>query len=77
MFDYFCFEGDACDSDKDNDGVTNSNDNCPYVINLHQNHTKLTYDLKSMFLTPMFLLVTYGGLLTFLKNMKFLEICTC
>lgn len=41
--------GDVCDNDKDNDGVINSNDNCQYVSNPLQNHTKLTYDLNSTY----------------------------
>ena len=42
-----CFLGDACDEDKDNDLVLDANDNCIYVSNAQQNHTKLTYDVNS------------------------------
>ena len=32
-------EGDACDSDDDNDGVADSSDNCPLVSNADQTDT--------------------------------------
>ena len=38
--------GDACDDDQDNDGITNIWDNCPIISNPHQEHNKLSYDVK-------------------------------
>ena len=38
--------GDACDDDQDNDGITNIWDNCPMISNPHQEHHKLSYDVK-------------------------------
>ena len=38
--------GDACDDDQDNDGITNIRDNCPMISNPHQEHNKLSYDVK-------------------------------
>ena len=45
--------GDACDDDQDNDGITNIRDNCPMISNPHQEHNKLSYDVKGKNLIPM------------------------
>ncbi|XP_068721591.1 uncharacterized protein [Montipora capricornis] len=39
--------GDACDDDQDNDGISNIRDNCPLISNPHQEHKKLSYDVKA------------------------------
>ncbi|CAB3979783.1 cartilage oligomeric matrix -like [Paramuricea clavata] len=36
--------GDACDDDSDNDGVPDTEDNCPLVQNPDQSHLNLTFD---------------------------------
>ena len=45
--------GDACDDDQDNDGITNIRDNCPMISNPHQEHNKLSYNVKGKNLIPM------------------------
>ena len=32
----YVISGDACDNDDDNDGIPDSNDNCPLVLNPRQ-----------------------------------------
>lgn len=41
-----CLLGDACDDDQDDDGIPNIRDNCPMINNPHQEHDKLSYDVK-------------------------------
>jgi len=40
-------KGDACDDDQDDDGIPNIRDNCPMINNPHQEHDKLSYDVKA------------------------------